>query len=62
MRPGMRCPAILLVVCVALGGFTWIAGALAQTSQGPVVEAVEAVGVTVADLESQRRRAPGLLL
>jgi catechol 2,3-dioxygenase-like lactoylglutathione lyase family enzyme len=55
MRPGMRRPAILLVVCVALGGFTWIAGALAQTSQGPVVEAVEAVGMTVADMERSVR-------
>jgi hypothetical protein len=62
MRPRMRRPAILLVVCVVLRCFTWIAGALAQTSQGPVVEAVEAVGMTVADLESQHRRAPGLLL
>jgi hypothetical protein len=51
----MRRPAILLVVFVVLGCCTWIAGALAQTSQVPVVEAVEAVGMTVADMERSVR-------
>jgi len=47
----MKRPARLLVVGVVLGCFAWIAGALAQTPQDPIVEAVEAIGMTVADME-----------
>jgi catechol 2,3-dioxygenase-like lactoylglutathione lyase family enzyme len=47
----MKRPAMLLVVFVVLGCFAWVSGTLAQTPQVPVVEGVEAVGMTVADME-----------
>jgi catechol 2,3-dioxygenase-like lactoylglutathione lyase family enzyme len=47
----MKRPAMLLVVGIVLGCLTWLAGGLAQTPQDPLVEAVEAVGMTVADME-----------
>jgi catechol 2,3-dioxygenase-like lactoylglutathione lyase family enzyme len=55
MRPGMKRPAKLLVVFVVLGCLVWISGALAKTPQDPAVEAVEAVGMTVADMERSVR-------
>jgi catechol 2,3-dioxygenase-like lactoylglutathione lyase family enzyme len=51
MRPGMRRPELFLVVGLVLEWFVGIAGPLAQPPQPPVVEAVEAVGTTVADME-----------
>ena len=51
----MKRPAKLLVVFVVLGCFVWISGALAKTPQDPAVEAVEAVGMTVADMERSVR-------
>jgi catechol 2,3-dioxygenase-like lactoylglutathione lyase family enzyme len=47
----MKHLAMLLVVFVVLECFAWISGAPAQTPQGPAVEAVETVGMTVADME-----------
>jgi catechol 2,3-dioxygenase-like lactoylglutathione lyase family enzyme len=55
MRPTMQRRALLCVVVVILGCYAWIAGALAQTSQAPMIEAVEAVGMTVADMERSVR-------
>ncbi|HEX9870061.1 MAG TPA: VOC family protein, partial [Candidatus Tectomicrobia bacterium] len=43
--------ALFLVVGVVLGCYAWTTGALAQSPQAPVVEAIEAVGMTVADME-----------
>jgi catechol 2,3-dioxygenase-like lactoylglutathione lyase family enzyme len=51
MRPEMKRPSMLLIVLVVLGYYAWATGALAQASQAPLVEAVEAVGMTVADME-----------
>jgi catechol 2,3-dioxygenase-like lactoylglutathione lyase family enzyme len=51
----MKRPAKLLVVFVVLGCFVWTSGALAKTPQDPAVEAVEAVGMTVADMERSVR-------
>jgi hypothetical protein len=51
MRPGMKCPALLLVVGTVLEWFGEIAGPLAQPPEPSVVEAVAAVGMTVADME-----------
>ena len=45
-----RTPASL-VILLWLGLFLWTSVALAQPSQAPVVKAVEAVGMTVADME-----------
>lgn len=47
----MKRSAVLLVVLVVLGSYAWSIGALAQAPQGPGVEAIEAVGMTVADME-----------
>jgi catechol 2,3-dioxygenase-like lactoylglutathione lyase family enzyme len=55
MRPTMQRRALLCVVVVILGCYAWIVGALAQTPQAPMIEAVEAVGMTVADMERSVR-------
>jgi catechol 2,3-dioxygenase-like lactoylglutathione lyase family enzyme len=47
----MKRRSVLLVVLVVLGSYSWSIGALAQTPQGSGVEAIEAVGMTVADME-----------
>src|SRR5262245_17643757 len=47
MRPQSRCRLLLFV----LGCWVWTPGALAQAPQAPMVEAVAAVGMTVADME-----------
>ena len=47
----MKRPPVLLVILLLLGLSSWTSVALAQPSQAPVVEAVEAVGMTVADME-----------
>lgn len=58
----MQHRALLCVVVVTLGCCAWTAGApLAQTPQAPVVEAVEAVGMTVADMERSVRFYSGVL-
>jgi catechol 2,3-dioxygenase-like lactoylglutathione lyase family enzyme len=51
MRPAMRRPSLWLIVLFVLGYFAWTTGTLAQVPQAPVVEAVAAVGMTVADME-----------
>lgn len=55
MRPGTKRPAMLLVLGIVLGCVAWVAAALAQTPQDLTVEAVEAVGMTVADMERSVR-------
>ena len=57
----MQRRALLCVVVVILGCYAWTTGALAQTSQAPVVEAVAAVGMTVADMERSVRFYSGVL-
>jgi len=47
----MKRTTLFLCVGVVLGTYAWITGALAQMPQAPVVEAVEAMGMTVADME-----------
>jgi catechol 2,3-dioxygenase-like lactoylglutathione lyase family enzyme len=47
----MRRQSLWSIVLFVLGCSIWTAGTLAQTPQRPVVEAVEAVGMTVADME-----------
>ena len=47
----MRRQSLWRVVLFVLGCYAWATGALAQTPQAPMVEAVEAVGMTVADVE-----------
>jgi hypothetical protein len=47
----MRRQALWRVVLFVLGCYAWATGALAQAPQAPMVEAVEAVGMTVADVE-----------
>ena len=47
----MRRPPLWRVVLFVLGCYAWATGALAQAPQAPMVEAVEAVGMTVADVE-----------
>jgi catechol 2,3-dioxygenase-like lactoylglutathione lyase family enzyme len=51
MRFDMKRTPVLLVILLLLGLSSWISVTLAQPSQAPVVEAVEAVGMTVADME-----------
>ncbi len=51
MRSDMKRRALGLVVLLLLGFHAWGTEALAQAPQTPVVEAVEAVGMTVADME-----------
>jgi catechol 2,3-dioxygenase-like lactoylglutathione lyase family enzyme len=51
----MQRRALLCVVVVILWCYAWTTGALAQTPQAPVVDAVEAVGMTVADMERSVR-------
>jgi hypothetical protein len=43
----MRRQALWRVVLFVLGCYAWATGALAQAPQAPMVEAVEAVGMTV---------------
>jgi catechol 2,3-dioxygenase-like lactoylglutathione lyase family enzyme len=57
----MQRRALLCVVVVILWCYAWTTGALAQTPQVPVVEAVEAVGVTVADMDRSVRFYSGVL-
>lgn len=47
----MKRTPVLLVILLLLGLASWTSVALTQPSQAPVVEAVEAVGMTVADME-----------
>jgi hypothetical protein len=47
----MRRQSLWRVVLFVLGCYAWATGALAQAPQAPMVEAVEAVGMTVADVE-----------
>jgi catechol 2,3-dioxygenase-like lactoylglutathione lyase family enzyme len=47
----MKRKALLFVGLVVLGCYAWTTGALEQLPQAPAVEAVEAVGMTVADME-----------
>jgi hypothetical protein len=47
----MRRQALWRVVLFVLGCYAWATGALAQAPQAPMVEAVEAVGMTVGDVE-----------
>jgi catechol 2,3-dioxygenase-like lactoylglutathione lyase family enzyme len=47
----MKRTPVLLVILLLLGVAAWTSVALAQPSHAPVVEAVEAVGLTVADME-----------
>ena len=51
----MRRQALWRIVLFVLGCYAWTTGALAQAPQGPGVEAVEAVGMTVADMEREVR-------
>jgi catechol 2,3-dioxygenase-like lactoylglutathione lyase family enzyme len=51
MRFDMKRTPVVLVILLALGLSLWTPISLAQPSQAPVVEAVEAVGMTVADME-----------
>lgn len=46
----MRRQSLWRVVLFVLGCYAWATGALAQAPQAPMVEAVEAVGMTVADV------------
>ncbi|MGH8066758.1 MAG: VOC family protein, partial [Candidatus Entotheonellia bacterium] len=57
----MQRRALLCIVVVILGCYAWTTGALAQTPQAPVIEAVEAVGMTVADMERSVRFYSGVL-
>ena len=45
----MKRTPVLLIILLLLGLASWTSVALTQPSQAPVVEAVEAVGMTVAD-------------
>src|SRR5882724_1247351 len=47
----MRRRSVWRVVLFVLGCYAWATGALAHAPQAPMVEAVEAVGMTVADVE-----------
>jgi len=47
----MRRQALWRIALFVLGCYAWATGALAQAPQAPMVEAVEAVGMTVADVE-----------
>src|SRR5262245_39141796 len=47
----MRRQSMWRVVLFVLGCYAWATGALAQAPQAPMVETVEAVGMTVADVE-----------
>jgi hypothetical protein len=47
----MRRQSLWRIVLFVLGCYAWTIGALAQVPQAPAVEAVEAVGMTVADVE-----------
>jgi catechol 2,3-dioxygenase-like lactoylglutathione lyase family enzyme len=47
----MRRQALWRIALFVLGCYAWTTGALAQVPQAPEVEAVEAVGMTVADVE-----------
>jgi len=55
MRLAMKRRALLCVGVVVVGYHAWTTGALAQAPQTPVVEAIEAVGMTVADMERSVR-------
>jgi catechol 2,3-dioxygenase-like lactoylglutathione lyase family enzyme len=51
MRPARKRRALFLFVGVVLGCYAWTTGVLAQAPQAPAIEAVDAVGMTVADME-----------
>jgi catechol 2,3-dioxygenase-like lactoylglutathione lyase family enzyme len=61
MKTGIQRRALALVVLLFLGSCTWTTGALAQAPQAAVVEAVEAVGMTVADMERSVQFYSGVL-
>ena len=47
----MRRQSLWRIVLFVLECYVWATGAMAQAPQAPIVEAVEAVGMTVADVE-----------
>jgi len=53
--------SIVLVVLVVLGCYAWTTDALAQAPQASVVEAVETVGMTIADMERSVQFYSGVL-
>jgi catechol 2,3-dioxygenase-like lactoylglutathione lyase family enzyme len=55
MKFAMKHRALLCVGLVVVGCYARTTGALAQAPQPPVVEAIEAVGMTVADMERSVR-------
>jgi catechol 2,3-dioxygenase-like lactoylglutathione lyase family enzyme len=61
MKTGIQRRPLALVVLLFLGSWTWTTGALAQAPQAAVVEAVEAVGMTVADMERSVQFYSGVL-
>jgi catechol 2,3-dioxygenase-like lactoylglutathione lyase family enzyme len=61
MKTGIQRRPLALVVLLFLGSCTWTTGALAQAPQAAVVEAVEAVGMTVADMERSVQFYSGVL-
>jgi catechol 2,3-dioxygenase-like lactoylglutathione lyase family enzyme len=57
----MKRRALALVVLLLLGCYAWSTEALAQAPQTPTVEAVDTVGMTVADMERSVQFYSGVL-